>query len=83
MGDEADDILCSMDSSDEERKNYETVKTKFDAHFVKRRNPIFERANRQEEGEFADSFITSLYCLVEHCGPGETYNSLAKYMNPI
>ena len=71
MGDEADDILCSMGLHEEDKKNYDTVKTKFEAHFIKRRNPIFERAKfnqrRQEEGESADSFITSLYCLAEHC----------------
>ena len=50
------------------------VKTKFDGHFVVRRNVIFERAkfNRrsQEEGERVDTFITSLYCLAEHCEYG-------------
>jgi len=32
MGDEADDILCSMGLSEEDKKNYDTVKTKFEAH---------------------------------------------------
>ena len=72
MGDEADDILTSLGLTDEQKKEYETVKDKFEAHFVKRRNTIFERAKfnqrRQEEGESVDSFITSLYCLAEHCG---------------
>lgn len=64
MGDEADDILTSLGLTDEQKKEYETVKDKFEAHFVKRRNTIFERAKfnqrRQEEGESVDSFITSL-----------------------
>ena len=80
MGDQADDILCSMRLSDEDKKVYDTVKTKFEAHFIKRRNPIFERAKfnqrRQEEGESADSFITSLYCLAEHCAYGALHNEM-------
>ena len=82
MGDEADDILCSMGLSDEEKKNYETVKAKFDVHFVKRRNPIFERAkfnqHRQEEEESADSFITALYCLAEHCAYGALHDEMIR-----
>ena len=60
--------------TDEEKSDYDVVKTKFDGHFIVRRNAIFERAkfNRrsQEEGETVDSFITSLYCLAEHCEYG-------------
>ena len=82
MGDEADDILCSMGLSDEEKKNYETVKAKFEAHFIKRRNPIFEQAKfnqcRQEEGESVDSFITSLYCLAEHCAYGALHDEMIR-----
>ena len=44
MGDEADDILRSFSLSVEEQKSYATVKAKFDSHFTKRRNVIFERA---------------------------------------
>ena len=42
MRDEADDISCSMGLSDEEKKNYKMVKAKFEAHFIKYRNPIFK-----------------------------------------
>ena len=44
MGDAADDILTSLRLSDEERKVYDTIKTKLEAHFVKKRNVIFECA---------------------------------------
>ena len=41
---------------------------------LKKRNSIFERAKfnrrRQNSGEPVDSFITALYCLVEHCKHG-------------
>ena len=44
MGDKADDVLLSFGLSDNDKKKYEVVKDKFDSHFVKRRNTIFERA---------------------------------------
>ena len=71
MGNEGDDILRSFSLSEEDQKKYNTVKAKFDGHFVKRRNTIFERAKfnsrRQEQGEPVDAFITALYGLAEHC----------------
>ena len=65
---------------EEDRKNYAIVKTKFDNHFVQRRNVIFERVNRrrQEEGESVDSFITALYTLAEHCGYGELHDEMVR-----
>ena len=44
MGDQANDILHSFNLSEEDEKKYTTVKDKFDSHFIKRRNMIFERA---------------------------------------
>ena len=74
MGDAADYILKSFQLSDDDLKKYDTVKQKFDGHFVKKRNIIYERARFnqrvQEEGEPADNFITALYGLVEHCNYG-------------
>ena len=71
MGDQADDILSSFDLTVEQKKVFDTVKNKFEGYFVKKRNTIFERAKfnrrRQNSGEPVDSFITALYCLVEHC----------------
>ena len=79
MGDQADDILRSFALPEEDRKNYEMVKAKFDNHFVHRRN---ERARfnrrRQEEGESVDSFITALYTLAEHCGYGELHDEMVR-----
>ena len=44
------------------------------AHFVKKRNVVFERAKfnlrKQEEGEAIDSYITVLFKLSEYCGYG-------------
>ena len=58
---------------DEDKQKYKKVKEKFDAHFDKRKNIIYERAKfnmRKQDGESVDDFITSLYGLVEHCNYG-------------
>ena len=74
IGEEAEAVLTSMNATDEERKVYDTVVSKFDAFFKVRRNVIFERArfNRrsQLEGESAEKFIMELYTLAEHCNYG-------------
>ena len=78
MGDAADDILRSFKLTEADSKVYETVKEKFESHFVKRRNVIFERAKfnnrKQEQGEPVDAFITALYTLAEHCNYGALYD---------
>jgi len=66
-----DDILTSLGLSEEEWKVYATVKTKLEAHFIKKCYVIFKHAKFnsriQQQGESVDSFITTLHCLVEHC----------------
>ena len=83
MGAEADDIFQSFGLSDEDKKKYETVKSKFDSHFVKRRNVIYERAmfnkHKQEEGEAVDEFIIALYSLSEYCEYDHPLYSLSEY----
>ena len=71
MGDQVDDLLKSFKLTAIQVKKYDTVKSRFDDHFVICINIIFEQAkfNRrvQEEGEIVDNFITSLHALVKHC----------------
>ncbi len=82
MGDEADDILRSFALSEDEMKVYDTVKGKFESHFVKRQNIIFERAKcnmrRQEDKEPVDAFITDLYALAEYCGYGGLHDEMIR-----
>ena len=77
MGPKADDIFQSFGLSN--AKKYDVVKKKFDDHFVKRRNVIFERAEfnsrKQEDGESVESFITDVYSLGEHCGYGRLHDA--------
>ena len=60
----------------------DTVKAKFDAHFVKRRNVIYERVKfnlrRLGDGESVDSFITALYGLAEYCGYGNLHDEMIR-----
>ena len=55
---------------------------KFESHFIKRRNAIFERAKfnnrKQEPGEPVDSFITALYGLAEHCEYGALHDEMIR-----
>ena len=78
MGDQADDILRSFKLSAEDGKKYSVVIEKFEVHFVKRRNMIFERAKfnnrKQEQGEPVDTFITALYTLAENCNYGTLHD---------
>ena len=80
MGDKGDDILRSFNLSEADKKKYDTVKEKFDSHFVKRRNVIYERAKfnmrKQEEGETIDSFVTALYALAEHCWYADLHDEM-------
>ena len=83
MRNDADDILRSFRLSDDDSKKYDVVKGKFDSHFVKRRNVIYERAKFnqriQEEGKLVDSFITALYGLAEHCGYNALHDEMIRY----
>ena len=80
MGDAADDILRSFRLSEADSKKYDTVTSKFDSYFIKRRNVIYERAKfnlrKQEEEESVDSFITALYELAEHCGYADLHDEM-------
>ena len=74
MGDQAYDILNSFNPTTTQLKKYDTVKTRFDEHFVVRRSIMFERANfsrrHQGEGESVAIFVTALHALAEYCACG-------------
>ena len=82
MGDEADDILLSFNLSAEDLKRYETVKNKFENHFIAKRNIIYERAKFnvriQNENEPVEDFITDMHCLAEHCDFGTLKDQLIR-----
>ena len=71
LGEEAETVLASTNITDEQRKAYDAVISKFDSFFKVTRNVIFERAcfnhQVQLEGETAEQFIIELYNLSEFC----------------
>ena len=44
MGSDAEEILKSFDLSEEDQKVYTKVLERFESHFVKKRNVVYERA---------------------------------------
>ena len=82
LGEEAETVLASTNITDEQRKVYDTVISKFDSFFKVTRNVIFERArfNRrvQLEGETAEQFIIELYNLSEFCNYGELTSEMIR-----
>ncbi|XP_037505600.1 uncharacterized protein LOC119381890 [Rhipicephalus sanguineus] len=71
MGRQARNIFQTFGLTEEESRCYETVKKKFDAHFVATKNIVYESANfhrrKQEPGESADNFVTALHELADRC----------------
>ena len=74
MGDQSEDILKSFTLSEEEAKKYLVI-SKFNNHFGKRRNIIYDRAKfncrSQQEGESVEDFIYHVNALADHCGYGQ------------
>ena len=82
MGEEGDDIVVSFGLTAAEAKQYNTIKGKFERHFVVKRNVIFERAKfnlrSQNDNESVDTFITDLHCLAEYCEFGTFKDDLIR-----
>ncbi|KAL5506839.1 hypothetical protein EMCRGX_G008586 [Ephydatia muelleri] len=74
LGEEAENVLSSMNATVEERGSYVAVLKKFNDFFKVRKNIIFERArfNRraQRDGESVEQYISDLYSLAENCEYG-------------
>ena len=66
MGDEADDILRSFGLTEDDQKDYKVIIERFDSHFIKRRNAIYERtkfnSRSQEQGE---PVVAMGYCMTK------------------
>lgn len=75
MEDVTNDILLLFSLSEENESKHNVVVENFEAHFEKKGNAVFEWAKfnqrRQEESKPVDDFMTSLYCLSEHCWYGD------------
>ena len=66
----------------DERKKYDTVKSKLEEHFIIKRNVIFERAKFnlrfQKENESVDNFITDLFTLAQHRNYGTLHDEMVR-----
>ena len=82
MGEDADDIFSTLPLTAKERKVYNTVISKFESHFIIKRNVIFERAKFnqriQQENEPVDAFITDLHTLAQHCSYGALHDEMIR-----
>lgn len=82
MGDEADDVLRSLQLSDADQRKYDKVKDGFHSFFVVKKNIAYERArfNMRKQGpnETVDVFVTALYALAEHCSYGTLQGELIR-----
>ena len=80
VGDEADDIVSALPMTADERKKYDTAKSKLEGHFIIKRNVIFECAKFdlrfQKENESVDNFITDLFTLAQHCNYGTLHDEM-------
>ena len=75
VGEEAESVLSSTNATEEDRKSFYSVLTKFDVYFQVRKNVIYERARfnkwNQQSGETAEQYIMALYELAAHCNSGD------------
>ena len=82
LGRKAESILLMFALSAEDVKKYQTVRDKFNAYFVVRRNVIYKRTrcNRRNQGdnESIESYLRDLYELVETCEYGTMRDELLR-----
>lgn len=75
LGEQAEDVLSSTGISEENRKKYSDVLSKFDGYFWVCKNVIFECAhfNRRNQlpDKTAEEYVTVLFNLVDSCDYGE------------
>ena len=67
MGNDADDILHSFTHfSAEDKRKYATVKARFDNHFMKRQNIIFEHTKFNGWRFFKGNDVATQYVTLSH-----------------
>ena len=71
MGEKANSIMSSFNLSEEDSKDYATVKKRFDDFFVAKKTKRYERmrfnTRVQAKGEPVDTFITDLHTIGKKC----------------
>ncbi|XP_072140815.1 uncharacterized protein [Dermacentor andersoni] len=74
MGRQARNVFKTFELSEEQSKDYEVVKKRFDAYFIATRNLVYESAcfhrRHQVSGELMDQYVTALHTLADKCDYG-------------
>ncbi|KAL3193921.1 hypothetical protein MRX96_000201 [Rhipicephalus microplus] len=74
MGRHARNIFWTFGLSEEQSKDYEVVKKRFDAYFDATRNSVYESAcfhrRHRAAGELVDQYVTTLHTLADRCNYG-------------
>ncbi|XP_070377458.1 uncharacterized protein [Dermacentor albipictus] len=82
MGRQAREVFATFELTDDEAKSYDVVKQKFDSHFVKERNIVYESAcfhrRQQRPEESVDQFATALHVLADRCDFGDMKKRLIR-----
>ncbi|XP_075560031.1 uncharacterized protein LOC142591614 [Dermacentor variabilis] len=82
MGRQAREVFATFELTDDEAKSYDVVKQRFDSHFVKERNIVYESAcfhrRQQRPEESVDQFATALHVLADRCDFGDKKKRLIR-----
>jgi len=82
MGGKANAIMASFRLSAEEAVTYQTVKARFDRHFVAHKTKLYSRTLFNKRVQRADEpvgeFITDLHQIADKCEFGELYDELVR-----
>ncbi|XP_072145455.1 uncharacterized protein [Dermacentor andersoni] len=74
MGRQARNVFKTFELSEEQSKDYEVVKKRFDAYFIAMRNLVYESAcfhrRHQASGEWMDQYVSALHTLADKCDYG-------------
>ncbi|XP_070396524.1 uncharacterized protein [Dermacentor albipictus] len=74
MGRQARNVFNTFELSEEQSKDYEVVKKRFDAYFIATRNLVYESVcfhhRHQVSGESMDQYVMALHTLAEKCDYG-------------
>jgi len=82
LGEDAEEVLDTMQISAEDKKKYSKVIDEFDKHFTVKKNVIFEHARFNQHSQLADEpadyFITEIHKLAENCDFGAMKDELIR-----
>ena len=82
MGPKSEELIKSLNLSDDDMKSYKAVTDKITKFYLPRHNVVFCRANfnrrMQKQGEPVESFISELHALADKCNYGELKEELIR-----